>query len=202
MQMATAEIIGNAGKGSGCFVSSEGHIITNWHVIEDFTGSVSEDIYVAINLSNELPPVELFKAELVDYSIEKDLALIKISSGLYGDPVPFAYSFPYFSMGNTGSLKLGQPLTYLGYPGIGGTGSRASISMTRGIVSGFERANGNLLVKTDAEINSGNSGGAAINTYYELVGFPTVTIEEAAGQLGYLTPVSMIPKEWLRYMGR
>ena len=200
--MSTVEIIGNAGKGSGCFVSSGGHIITNWHVIEDFTGKVSQDIYVAINLSNELPPVELFKAKLIDYSVGKDLALLKISSGLYGDPVPSGYSFPYFTLGNTESLKLGQPLTYLGYPGIGGTGSRASISLTRGIVSGFERANGNLLVKTDAEINSGNSGGAAINTYYELVGFPTVTIEEAAGQLGYLTPVSMIPKEWLRYMGR
>lgn len=200
--MATAEIIGNAGKGSGCFVSSEGHIITNWHVIEDFTGKVSRDLFVAINLSNELPPVELFKAELIDYSIEKDLALLKISSGLYGNPVPSGYSFPYFTLGNPNSLRLGQPLTFLGYPGIGGTGSRASISLTRGIVSGFERANGNLLVKTDAEINSGNSGGAAINTYYELVGIPTVTIEEDAGQLGYLTPVSMIPKEWLRYMGR
>ena len=200
--MATAEIIGNAGKGSGCFVSSKGHIITNWHVIEDFTGKVSEDIFVAINLSNELPPVELFKAELIDYSVEKDLALLKISSGLYGEPVPFGYLFPYFTLGNTESLKLGQPLTYLGYPGIGGTGSRASISLTRGIVSGFERANGNLLVKTDAEINSGNSGGAAINTYYELVAIPTVTIGEDAGQLGYLTPVSMIPKEWFQYMGR
>lgn len=200
--MATAEIIGNAGKGSGCFVSSEGHIITNWHVIEDFTGKVSRDLFVAINLSNELPPVELFKAELIDYSVEKDLALLKISSGLYGNPVPPGYSFPYFTLGNSDSLRLGQPLTYLGYPGIGGTGSRASISLTRGIVSGFERANGNLLIKTDAEINSGNSGGAAINTYYELIGFPTVTIGEDAGQLGYITPVSMIPKEWFRYIGR
>ena len=200
--MATAEIIGNAGKGSGCFISSEGHIITNWHVIEDFTGEVSKDLFVAINLSNELPPVELFKAELLDYSASKDLALLKISSGLYGNPVPFAYSFPYFTLGNTDSLHLGQPLTYLGYPGIGGTGSRASISLTRGIVSGFERANGNLLVKTDAEINSGNSGGAAINLYYELIGFPTVTIGEDAGQLGYITPVSMIPKEWFLYIGR
>jgi S1-C subfamily serine protease len=200
--MATAEIIGNAGKGSGCFVSSNGHILTNWHVIEDFTGNVSENIYVAINLSNDLPPEELFKAELLDYSVEKDLALLKVSSGIYGDPIPVAYKFPYFPMGNTDSIKLGQPLTYLGYPGIGGTGSRASISMTRGIVSGFERSNGNLLIKTDAEINSGNSGGAAIDSFYELIGFPTSTIEEDAGQMGYITPVSMIPEDWYRYMGR
>ena len=199
---ATAEIIGNAGKGSGCFVSSKGHLITNWHVIEDFSGNVSEDIYVAINLSNELPPEELFKAELIDYSIEKDLALLKISSGIYGNPIPFSYKFPYFSIGNTDVIKMGQPLTYLGYPGIGGTGSRASISMTRGIVSGFERSNGNLLIKTDAEINSGNSGGAAINSFYELIGFPTSTIEEDAGQFGYITPVSMIPEDWYRYIGK
>ncbi|RLD33501.1 MAG: serine protease [Bacteroidetes bacterium] len=200
--LATAEIIGYAGKGSGCFVSPVGHIITNWHVIEDFSGNVSKDIYVAINLSNELPPEELFKAELIDYSIERDLALLKVSSGIYGNPIPLAYKFPYFTIGNTDSLKLGQPLTYLGYPGIGGTGSRASISMTRGIVSGFERTNGILFVKTDAEINSGNSGGAAIDSFYELIGFPTSTIEEDAGQLGYITPVSMIPEEWYQYMGR
>lgn len=200
--MSTAEVIGNAGKGSGCFVSSKGHIITNWHVIEDFTGEVSGDIYIAINLSNELPPEELFKAELIDYSIEKDLALLKVSSGIYDNPVPSSYKFPFFIIGSSDALKMGQPLSYLGYPGIGGTGSRASISLTRGIVSGFERSNGNLLIKTDAEINSGNSGGAAIDSFFELVGFPTSTIGEDAGQLGYITPVSMIPGDWLRYMGR
>ncbi len=200
--MATAEIIGNAGKGSGCFVSSKGHIITNWHVIEDFDGNASEDIYIAINLSNELPPEELFKARLIDYSIEKDLALLQVSTGIYGDPIPYSYKFPYFSLGSSDTLKMGQPLSYLGYPGIGGTGSRASISLTRGIVSGFERSNGILFVKTDAEINSGNSGGAAIDSFYELIGFPTSTIEEDAGQLGYITPVSMIPREWYQYMGK
>ena len=198
--MATAEVIGSAGKGSGCFISSKGHIITNWHVIEDFTGNVSEDIFIAINLSNELPPEELFKAKLIDYSIEKDLALLQVSSGIYGNPIPLSYKFPYFILGSSNTLKMGQPLSYLGYPGIGGTGSRASISLTRGIVSGFERSNGNLFVKTDAEINSGNSGGAAIDSFFELIGFPTSTIEEDAGQLGYITPVSMIPEDWYQYM--
>lgn len=200
--MATVEVIGNAGKGSGCFVSSEGHIITNWHVIEDFTGEASKEIYIAINLSNEIPPSELFRAKLIDYSIEKDLALLQVSSGLYGDPIPVSYRFPFFIIGNSDSLKMGQPISYLGYPGIGGTGSRASISLTRGIVSGFERSNGTLLVKTDAEINSGNSGGAAIDSFYELIGIPTSTIEDDAGQFGYITPVSMIPEEWFRYMGQ
>ncbi len=200
--MSTVEIIGNAAKGSGTLVSSSGYVITNWHVIEDFTLAVSDNIYVAVNLSNELPPLELFKADLIDYSVEKDLALLHISSGLYDNPIPINYNFPYFTLGNTSILKLGQPLTYLGYPKIGGTGSRASISLTRGIVSGFEKLNGSLFIKTDAEINSGNSGGAAINSFYELVAFPTSTIEENAGQLGYLIPVSMIPEEWYRFIGR
>jgi S1-C subfamily serine protease len=202
VSMATVEVIANAGKGSGCFVSSKGHIITNWHVVEDYTGSASQDIYIAVNFSNEIPPLELFKAKLINYSIEKDLALLQITSGLYENPIPIDYKFPYFILGNTDVLKLGQPLTYLGYPGIGGSGSRASLSMTRGIVSGFERLNGNLLVKTDAEINSGNSGGAAIDSFYELIGFPTSTIEEDAGQLAYITPISMIPEEWYQYFGK
>ncbi len=200
--MATTEIIANSGKGTGCLVGPSGYIITNWHVIEDYSGSASKDIFVAVNFSNELPPSELFKAELVDYSVEKDLALLKISTGLYGQILPYNYKFPYFNLGSSDSLKIGQPLTYLGYPGVGGTGSRASISLTRGIVSGFEKNRNNRYIKTDGEINSGNSGGAAINTYYELVGFPTVTIGEDSGQLAYLTPVSMIPREWYRYIGK
>ncbi len=200
--LSTVEVIGHAGKGSGCLISSNGYIITNWHVIEDFTLEASDNIYVAVNLSNDLPPLELFKADLIDFSIERDLALLHITSGLYDNPIPVNYDFPFFTLGNVSSLKLGQPLSFLGYPGIGGTGSRASISLTRGIVSGFEKINGNLFIKTDAEINSGNSGGAAINSFYELLAFPTTTIEEDAGHLAYLTPVSMIPEEWYRFIGR
>lgn len=196
---ATVEVIGEAGKGSGCLVSSDGYIITNWHVIKNNNDAPSGNIFIALDLSSHTPPDELFKARLIDYRISSDLALLKIDSGLYGQPLPKEETFPFFTFGDSKMLKIGQPVSILGYPGVGGTGSRASISLTTGIVSGFEDTATGYYIKTDAEINSGNSGGAVIDVYYNLVGIPTVTIGEDSGQIGYITPVSSIPNTWFRY---
>jgi S1-C subfamily serine protease len=97
---------------------------------------------------------------------------------------------------------MGQPLTIIGYPGIGGTGSRSSISITKGIVSGFQRTPFGTIIKTDAEINGGNSGGAAINAYYELVGLPTMVVNEDAGQMGFIHPVNLLPRDWVDLIER
>ncbi len=199
---STVEVIGEAGKGSGCLVSSDGYIITNWHVVRNYSGTVSENIYIAVNMSYDKPPEELFKASLVDYSEESDLALLKITSGIYGQPVDRERKFPHFSVGAPAKISLGQPVSILGYPGVGGTGSRASISLTTGIVSGFEDTPSGSYIKTDAEINGGNSGGAVIDVYYNLIGLPTVIIGEDSGQIGYITPVSDIPSGWYRYISR
>ncbi len=199
--MSTVEIIGEAGKGSGCLVSRDGYILTNLHVIKNYNDKVSRDIYIAVNRSYSEPPEELFKARVVETEEGADLALLRIDSGLYGQPIPFAGDFPHFSVGH-GSVKPGQPISILGYPGVGGTGSRASISLTTGIVSGFENTKAGSYIKTDAEINSGNSGGAAIDVYFNLIGLPTVIIGEDSGQIGYITPVSAIPRDWFRYFIR
>ncbi len=196
---STVEVIGEAGKGSGCLVSSSGYIITNYHVIKNNRNTLSRNIYIAMNMSLRNPPDELFKAKLVDYREKSDLALLKIDSGLYGQPLPEGEVFPHFSLGASADLKIGQPLSIVGYPGVGGTGSRASVSLTTGIVSGFDDTGSISFIKTDAEINSGNSGGAVIDVYYNLVGLPTVIIGEDSGQIGYITPVSAIPPEWYRY---
>lgn len=196
--LSTVEVIGTAGKGSGCLVSRDGLVLTNWHVVENYDLKVSPEIYIAVNLDDGYPPKELFRAELLESDPESDLALLKINGLLTGAPLPPGYRFPFFETGDPERLRIGQPLSFFGYPGIGGTGSRASISVTRGIVSGFEAAGNRLFIKTDAEINSGNSGGAAVDAYYRLLGIPTVIIGEDGGQIAFVTPVSMIPEAWLR----
>lgn len=195
---ATVEIIGEAGTGSGCIVGKDGLVLTNWHVVRGFSGKPSDPVYVAVNLSPDKPPREMFRAEVVEYDEKSDFALLEIVSGLYGQDLPYDYRFPYFSLGKPKSLEIGQPLSFFGYPGIGGTGSRASISLTRGIVSGFERSNGRFLIKTDAVIHSGNSGGAAVNAYYELLGLPTVVVGRERVSIGFVNPVSEIPETWRR----
>ncbi len=195
---AVVEVIADSGKGSGTLVSPDGLILTGWHVVENNQKKLSSNIYVGLNLSPYYPTEELFKAEVVEYDIEKDLVLLKIKSGLYDQPIPYGYSFPYLKIGDPGELVPGQPVSFLGYPGIGGTGSRASISLTRGVICGFEMMPYGLIFKTDGLINSGSSGGAAINAYYELIGIPLSVIGEDSGQMAYIHSVGMIPDSWMR----
>ena len=200
--LSTVEVIADAGKGSGCLVSGDGYILTNWHVIENFNNQPSENIYIAVNRSYNKPPEELFRARIVEIDRDSDLALLKIESGIYGQPLPFTPDFPHFTLGSGVKVKIGQPISILGYPGVGGTGSRASLSLTTGIVSGFEKTEAGSYIKTDTEINGGSSGGAVIDVYFNLVGIPTVIIGEDSGQIGYITPVSAIPARWFRYFTR
>jgi hypothetical protein len=195
---ATVEISTETSSGSGCIVSPDGYIITGLHVITDISGEIIEDVFVSMNLSNYYPPRELFKAQLIDIRKDEDLALLKIVSGYYGQPYPEKYKFPFYTLALNLPVFMGQPLMFLGYPTIGSEGSRASISLTRGIVSGFDSMDYGFLIKTDGEINSGNSGGAAFNEKYELIGFPMSVISSDGGQIAYIHPVSFIPDDWLR----
>jgi len=194
---STVEISTETGSGSGCLVSGDGYILTGLHVITDISGEVSEDIFVSMNLSNYYPPRELFRAELIDIRKDEDLALIKIVSGLYGQSLPEEYIFPHYKLAINNPVSIGQELRFLGYPQIGSEGSRASISLTKGIVSGFDSMDFGYLIKTDGEINSGNSGGAAFNENYELIGLPMSVISNDGGQIAYIHPVALVPEEWL-----
>jgi hypothetical protein len=195
--LSTVEIISDYSKGSGCLVSRSGLILTNWHVIEGADGKQAEHISVAVSLSDYYPPEELFTAEVIFWDAELDLALLEITGGLYGNDLPFGYSFPYFSIGDPSKLRIGQPLGVIGYPEVGGTGSRTSVTFTNGIVSGFENAGSCSLIKTDALINSGNSGGAVINAYHELMGIPGYVMDIDSDKMGYIYPVSCLPAGWV-----
>ncbi len=195
--LSTVEVISENGKGSGCLVSRDGYLITNWHVIVAADGNPSSENYIAFSFSNLLPPVESFSAEVIDFDKKLDLALLKINGGRYKQPLPYAYEFPYFRLGDPSRLRIGQPINILGYPEVGGTGSRMSITFTSGIVSGFEASEACNMIKTDALISSGNSGGAVIDAYYELLGFPGFIMDINNDKMGYVYPVSCLPEEWV-----
>ncbi|MBI9106529.1 MAG: trypsin-like peptidase domain-containing protein [Spirochaetales bacterium] len=194
--LSTVEIISSS-KGSGCLVSSKGLLLTNWHVIVGPDGKPSRQINVAVSLSNYHPPRELFTADVVAWDEKLDLALLRITGGIYGNKLPYGYSFPYFKIGDPSRLRIGQPIGIIGYPEVGGTGSRTSITFTSGIVSGFENAGDCSLVKTDALINSGNSGGAVIDAYHELLGIPGYVMDIDNDKMGYIYPVSCMPADWI-----
>ncbi|MFP4384413.1 MAG: S1C family serine protease [Spirochaetia bacterium] len=198
--LSTVEIFTASGGGSGCLIDPEGYILTSWHVVRGPSGEADDELVIGLSLDHEVPSRELFVGEVVGRDISKDLALVKIHSGLYGQPLNAGFRFPHFTMGDPDELMIGDPLGFIGYPEVGGTGSRVSITFTRGIVSGFERSSEMRIIKTDAQINKGNSGGAAVNSLFQLVGIPSQIVGNGNQKLGYIYPVSQIPPQWFELM--
>lgn len=185
--------------GSGTLISADGWILTNAHVIGD---DPEVEIVVALLVDPSRPAQECLRAKVVRLDFERDLALLKVSSGLYGQPVPADFLLPALELGDAASLELGAPLWLIGYPTTGGTASRVTLTATRGIVAGFERADFGRLVKTDAEITQGNSGGAALDERGRLVGVPSATVENGSGQIGYVHPIDALPRAWRKLFER
>jgi S1-C subfamily serine protease len=198
--LSTVEIFTASGGGSGCLIDPEGYILTSWHVVRGPSGEADDELVIGMSLDHEVPSRELFAGEVVDRDPAKDLALVKIRTGLYGQPLEPGFEFPHFTLGDPEELKIGDPLGFIGYPEVGGTGSRVSITFTRGIVSGFERSSGMRIIKTDAQINKGNSGGAAVNSLFRLIGIPSQIVGNGNQKLGYIYPVSQIPSRWFILM--
>lgn len=197
---STVEISCPDGAGSGTLLTPDGLILTNYHVIESASGKATADgdVVISLSLDERHPPVELFRGRVVQSDEERDMALVEVTSGLYYQPIPESYAFPYLDLGDSDALRIGAPLQVLGFPVTGGTGSRVSVTYTTGVVSGFESAAFGTIIKTDADISSGNSGGAALDSEFRLIGLPTSVVPEPGGnaQVGYIHPVGALPEAW------
>ena len=178
--------------GSGSIVADGSYVLTNQHV----AGNGECDLTVWLTDSTTSAPVKYLKGQVVEADSSRDLAIIRMidSDGVpYIDetrtPLKFSSSLP----------KLGDKLTILGYPGLGGS----SITLTSGDFSGVDSSEDFDFLKTTANMNPGVSGGAALNSDGELVGIPTAGrgAEVACNQqsdcvangstIGLLRPVSL-----------
>ncbi|WMD18020.1 DegQ family serine endoprotease [Achromobacter seleniivolatilans] len=147
------------GVGSGFFVSADGFILTNNHVVVDAT-----DIYVTLTDGRE------FKAKVIGTDERTDVALIKIEAK---DMIPLV-------IGDPKKLKKGQWVLAIGSPfGLDST-------VTSGIVSAIGRDTGEYLpfIQTDVAVNPGNSGGPLINLAGEVVGINSQIISRSGGFMG------------------
>lgn len=198
--LCTVELLAPEGGGSGTLISPDGLILTNQHVVETAAGGLVGDGELVIGVTHDarVPSLELFRARVVESDERVDLALVEIVSGLYGQPLPPGYHFPFLDFGDPSKVRVGHPIQILGYPTAGGSGSRVSINYTRGVVSGFDNTDLGLVIKTDADISSGNSGGAALDEEHRLIGVPSYVVPEAEGhtQMGYVHAVSLLPARW------
>lgn len=190
------ELFGDESAGSGTLLSPDGWILTNAHVVTAMGGHREAQVTVACTLDPRHAPVELFRAELVEFDPLRDLALLRVVSGFLGQALPPDYRFPALELGQPDELAIGAPLWLIGYPSTGGLGSLVTLHCTRGIVSGFDQAAPGTVLKTDAEITGGNSGGAAVDERGRLVGLPTSLVEQASGQAGFVHPWTWMPEAW------
>jgi serine protease Do len=148
--------------GSGFFISPDGYIVTNNHVVEG-----ADKITVRTNDDRKL------KAHLVGRDAATDLAVIKVEDGRY----------PYVSFEDRAKPRVGDWVVAVGNPfNLGGTA-------TAGIVSALARQNVSDssyvdYMQIDAPINRGNSGGPTFDLYGRVVGVNTAIFSPSGGSVG------------------
>lgn len=200
---ATVEVATEYGAASGTLLTPTGLVLTNYHVVAEVAETLPEHteqdpVIVAVTVDPALPPKELFRGRVVCFDKERDLALVQIRAGLYHQPLPAGYRFPTLRVGDPAQMQIGDELRIVGFPSVGGSGARVSVTVTRGILSGFEKSPMGILMKTDALIAPGSSGGAALDAQGRLIGVPTSenVLPEVAGRMSYIHPITMLPADW------
>lgn len=169
--------------GSGIIISEDGYILTNNHVVSSESSSyyysVEEASKMTVNLYNDTTEYE---ATIIGTDKYTDLAVIKIdASGL--TPA---------TLGDSDNVKVGEFAMAIGCP-LG-----LDITVTSGIISAVNRtvtdgAGGTeyTCIQTDAAINSGNSGGALVNSNGEVIGVNTLKLSGTGVEgMGFAIPIS------------
>lgn len=183
--------------GSGTIMDADrGYILTNFHLMGDLeTGElVNNEGFAAIGvipLDVRSAPVLRYAARMIAHDLKYDLALLQII-GLLDDPraaLPNNLGLTSPQRGNSDDLLPGDRLAVIGYPGLGG----ATVTYTEGVVSGFldEDNDGEFeWIKTDTQVNPGNSGGLAIDGAGNFIGVPTAGYSRAdvAGKISLVRP--------------
>ena len=163
--------------GSGFVISSDGYIVTNYHVIAN-----ADEVNVKLSDNTEIP------AKIIGSDQRTDIALLKIESK---KPLQVA------KFGDSTKARVGDWVIAIGNPfGLGGTVTAGIVSSkgrdiatdTMGIVDDF--------IQTDAAINSGNSGGPMFNMAGEVIGINTAIYSPSGSNvgIGFAIPASTVSK--------
>ena len=168
--------------GSGIAVDKEGHIVTNFHVVEG-----AERVFVTLHNGKE------FEAELVDADAISDIAILKINAP--GAIIPA-------TLGDSDDVRLGEWAMAIGNP-FGPQLGDPTPTITAGVISAknrYFRSSDQTprlyegMIQTDAAINPGNSGGALCNAKGEVIGVNTFIFSESGGSvgIGFAIPINKV----------
>ncbi len=175
----------SAASGSGFIITSDGYIVTNYHVVED---GDTDGITVTLYDGTE------YEATLIGYDSSNDVAVLKVDAT---DLTPVV-------LGDSDSLSVGDDVVAIGNP-LG----ELTFSLTSGVVSALDRevtvssdssSSGSItmnLIQTDCAINSGNSGGALFNEYGEVIGITNAKYSSSSSStsidnIGFAIPINSV----------
>jgi serine protease Do len=150
------------GQGSGFFISEDGYVVTNNHVVDD-----GDSFQIVLNDGTEMD------AKLIGKDARTDLAVLKVEP---------SRKFTYVAFADDTKVRVGDWVVAVGNPfGLGGT-------VTAGIISANGRDIGSgpydNYLQIDAAVNRGNSGGPAFNLSGEVVGINTAIFSPSGGNVG------------------
>ncbi|MGD8491938.1 MAG: trypsin-like peptidase domain-containing protein, partial [Anaerolineae bacterium] len=166
------------GAGSGFVIDSNGHIVTNNHVVEDAE-------MILVRFADET----VVEAELVGADVDSDLAVIRVD-------VPDDF-LKEVRLGDSSALRVGQRAIAVGSP------FGFEQTMTTGIVSALDRVVRQesgysllQLIQTDAAINPGSSGGPLLNAQGEVIGVNTLIFSSSGSSagVGFAVPVNTVKR--------
>lgn len=168
------ELEQESGNGSGSVIDNQGHILTNYHVVEG-----------ASRLTVSFGGDKVYPAKFVGGDPDTDLAVIKITPPTEGLTV--------VALGDSDKLSVGQKVLAIGNPfGLDRT-------LTTGVISGLQRPirarNGRPIdaaIQTDASINPGNSGGPLLDKFGKMIGINSQILSRSGGSVGvgFAVPVN------------
>lgn len=169
-------------SGSGIIISNDGYILTNNHVVSSSSSTtyydISEATSVKVKLQNDYTEYE---AKIIGKDSQTDLAVLKIEASNL-TPAEFA---------DSDSIKVGEFAMAVGNPLDLGT------TITCGVISAVSRevsdSDGNkyTCIQTDAAINSGNSGGALVNSEGKVIGINTMKVSSTGVEgIGFAIPIN------------
>jgi S1-C subfamily serine protease len=153
-------------SGSGTFIGDGTRVLTNAHVAVGESGASPScnQIQIGITTKASAEPSEFFAATVESVDRDHDLAVLEIEGVKAGQ-------YPVLKV-RSEELSIDEPIRVIGYPGLGGN----TITLTNGVISGFDDRFDGQYYKVSASISGGNSGGPMVDKDGRLVGIATAVV--------------------------
>jgi len=161
--------------GTGFFIDGDGHIVSNFHVINEAHG-----------IKIQIPSLgkEQFDVFVVGVCPDRDIALLKLTKESLSRVKSKLKRIPYLTLGDSDAVVRTQEIMALGYP-LG----QEKLKSTQGIMSGRENMWGDSYLQITAALNPGNSGGPSLSIEGNVIGINTGRISSAQN-VGYIIPIN------------